>query len=70
MKQKTRDTREIIVKTTDKNLGRAITSKDWYVNECYRQLNDPTTYRAILSTEEVEADIVSRNDTMIKPLRI
>ena len=38
LKQKTLETREIVVKNTDKNLGCAVISKDWYLTECYRQL--------------------------------
>ena len=44
LKEKTRDAREVRVKNTNKNLGYAVISNDWYVKERYRQLNDPTTY--------------------------
>ncbi|CAM9418260.1 unnamed protein product, partial [Sphacelaria rigidula] len=44
------------------------TGNDWYVKQCYRQLNDPTTYRPIRSSVEVEADMKSKNDAMIKTL--
>ena len=49
----------IWVKVTNKNLGYAVISNDWYVKERYRQLNYPTTY-----------SYESENDKWSKTLRM
>lgn len=35
---------DVIVKPADKNLGLTLISKEWYIAECERQLNDMSTY--------------------------
>ncbi|CAM9992597.1 unnamed protein product, partial [Sphacelaria rigidula] len=47
LKTKPRCTKEVVIKNTDKNSGCAVIGKEWYMNECYRQLNDLSTYRPI-----------------------
>jgi len=41
----------IVIKPADKNLGLTILDREWYNNECARQLNDSATYRSITHTE-------------------
>lgn len=36
---------DIIVKPADKNLGLTLMGRDWYMQECYRQLGDTATYK-------------------------
>lgn len=45
--------KNIIIKSTDKNLGCAIMGREWYISECLRQLLDPTTYTAISTSNNI-----------------
>lgn len=36
---------DIIVKPADKNLGMTLMGREWYMQECYRQLGDTATYK-------------------------
>lgn len=38
---------DIIVKPADKNLGLTLMGRDWYMQECYRQLSDTDVYQEI-----------------------
>ena len=42
-----KNNQDIVIKPADKNLGTCILSKDWYLNECLRQLNDKNTYTPV-----------------------
>ncbi|CAL8470487.1 g10031 [Coccomyxa elongata] len=50
---------DIIVKPADKNLGLTLMGRDWYMQECYRQLSDEEVYQEIAVTallpEEIKA---------------
>jgi hypothetical protein len=35
------------IRNADKGLGMTICDRDWYINECYRQLRDATTYKEL-----------------------
>ena len=49
---------DIIIKSTDRGSGTVIMDRDWYINECKRQLNDIKFYR-LLDTD-ITCDIQTR----------
>ena len=57
---------DIIIKAADKGSGKVIMDRDWYINECLRQLNDIKFYR-LLNTD-LTNDIQSRIQFYIKRL--
>ena len=57
---------DIIIKAADKGSGTVIMDRDWYINECLRQLNDTKFYR-LLNTD-ITKDIQSRIQFYIKGL--
>ena len=38
---------DIVIKSADKGSGTVVMNRDWYVNECLRQLNDTKFYKTI-----------------------
>ena len=40
-----RERSDIVIKPADKGSGTVIMDYSWYINECYRQLNDPNYYQ-------------------------
>ena len=45
---------DIVIKPPDKGSGIAITDRDWYINECLKQLNDNKYYENKLKTLQTE----------------
>lgn len=53
-----KDRKDIIVKPADKNLGLTLIGREWYMEECYRQLGDTSTYKcydALLHAHDSDA---------------
>lgn len=42
---------DVIVKPADKNLGLTLMGREWYMQECYRQLRDETTYKEVIGLD-------------------
>jgi len=57
---------DIIIKAADKGAGTVIMDRDWYINECLRQLND-TKFCRRLDTD-ITSDILTRVQFYIKRL--
>ena len=57
---------DIIIKAADKGSGTVIMDRDWYINECLRQLNDTKFYRRL--DTDITSDIQTRVEFFIKRL--
>lgn len=65
LKQLSRRT-DIVIKAADKGSGTVIMDRDWYINECLRQLNDTKFYRQL--DIDQTSDIQTRIQFYIKRL--
>ena len=57
---------DIIIKAADKGSGTVIMDRDWYINECLRQLNDTKFYRRL--DTDITSDIQTRVEFFVKRL--
>ena len=57
---------DIIIKAADKGSGTVVMDRDWYINECLRQLNDTKFYRRL--DTDITSDIQTRVEFYIKRL--
>ena len=57
---------DIIIKAADKGSGTVIMDRNWYINECLRQLNDTKFYRRLET--DITSDIQTRVQFFIKRL--
>ena len=48
----------IVIKSADKGSGTVVMDRDWYINECLRQLNDTKFYK--LLDNDITTDILKR----------
>ena len=49
---------DIVIKSADKGSGTVVMDRDWYINECLRQLNDTKFYK--LLDNDITTDIQNR----------
>jgi hypothetical protein len=57
---------DMLVKPADKNLGLTILSKEWYISEGFRQLNDSKTYLEIKDPEYWLDHVLSERRRLVK----
>jgi len=55
-----------LVKLTDKNLGLAVVTKEWYLNQCRKMLSDESTYE-VVPPEEIPK-VIKWIDTSVQAL--
>jgi len=61
---------ELLLKVTDKNLGPALITKQWYKDEVSKHLQDRVTYRPVLVHEGWLEDLTSQVSETINDLRL
>ena len=59
---------DIIIKAADKGSGTVIMDRDWYINECLRQLNDAKFYRRL--DTDITSDIQTRVEFCTKTVSL
>ena len=58
---------DIIVKSADKRSATVIMDKNWYINECLRQLNDTALYRPLFNdiTDDIQKRVTLYSERMV-----